>query len=147
MDENLGRRIAALRATIGMTQQDVADRLGMSRVAVSHIEAGMSIPSERTIVLLAGLFKVEPYALVAGTKYPAAKAERLPLVATRHTEVELQLALCENDLAWVDRVGRRQAGREVADRWLPVLKGLADQATPAEAGRLAAVVERLRGLA
>jgi transcriptional regulator with XRE-family HTH domain len=144
MDENLGRRIAALRASIGLTQQDVADRLGMSRVAVSHIEASMSIPGERTIVLLAGLFKVEPYELVAGTKYPIAKAERLPLVATRHTEVELQLALCENDLAWVERTGEH--GREVAERWLRTLEGLADQATPSESARLATLVERLRPL-
>jgi hypothetical protein len=45
-------------------------------------------PGERTVALLAGLFKVEPAALVAGTAYPAAKAERLPAVVARHTEVE-----------------------------------------------------------
>lgn len=146
MEENLGRRIADLRATFGLTQQDVADRLGVSRVAVSHIEASMSVPSERTVVLLAGLFKVEPLELVLGTKYPSAKAERLPLVAARHTEVELQLAVCENDLAWADRLGTN-VGRELAERWLPALKELTDQATAAEAPRLAKLVERLRTLA
>jgi transcriptional regulator with XRE-family HTH domain len=96
---SLGRRIAALRAQLGWTQQDVADRLGMSRVAVSHIEGGLSVPSERTVTLLAGLFKLEPVALVADTDYPVAKAERLPVVACRYTEVELQLRLFERDLA------------------------------------------------
>ena len=141
MDENLGRRIGALRTSFGMTQQEVADRLGVSRVAVSHIEAGMSTPSERTIVLLAGLFKLEPHDLVAGTKYPIAKAERLPPIAARHTEVELQLALCENDLEWVERTGRCR--RDVVDRWRPKLAELAERATPAELERLTKLRERL----
>ena len=37
-------------------------------------------PGERTVALLAGLFKIEPHELVAGTDYPLAKAERLPVV-------------------------------------------------------------------
>jgi transcriptional regulator with XRE-family HTH domain len=141
MEENLGRRIGALRASFGMTQQEVADRLGVSRVAVSHIEASMSVPGERTIVLLAGLFKLEPHELVEGTKYPIAKAERLPPVAARHTEVELQLALCENDLDWVERTGR--CGRDVADRWRPKLAELAARATPTELARLTELRNRL----
>jgi transcriptional regulator with XRE-family HTH domain len=144
IDDNLGRRIASLRQALGLTQQDVADRLGVSRVAVSHIEASMSVPSERTVVLLAGLFKVEPYDLVAGTAYPHAKVERLPLVAARYTEVELQLAVCENDVGWAERTGE---GRAAAERWLPVLKELGDRATALEVDRLAALVARLRRLA
>lgn len=97
--ENLGRRIAALRGDLGWTQQDLAERLAVSRVAVSHLEAGMSVPGERTVALLAGLFKMEPHDLVAGTSYPPAKAERLPVVVTRYTEAELQLRLLEADMA------------------------------------------------
>jgi transcriptional regulator with XRE-family HTH domain len=95
--ENLGRRIAALRAELGWTQQELADRLGVSRVAVSHIEAGQRDPGERTIALLSGLFKVEPWELVAGTAYPQGKTERLPVVTCRYTEVELQLRLLDLD--------------------------------------------------
>jgi transcriptional regulator with XRE-family HTH domain len=98
MPDSLGRRIAALRGSLGWTQQDLADRLAVSRVAVSHIEAGLRDPGERTVTLLAGLFKVEPWELVAGTAYPEAKSERLPVVACRYTEVELQLRLLELDL-------------------------------------------------
>ena len=141
MDENLGRRIASLRGALGMTQQDLADRLAVSRVAVSHIEAGMSIPGERTVVLLAGIFKLEPHELVGGTQYPMAKAERLPAVAARHTEVELQLALCERDLDWVARTG--SCARAVADHWRPVLTDLASKATPAELERLNQLRARL----
>jgi transcriptional regulator with XRE-family HTH domain len=97
MTENLGRRIAVLRGALGWTQQDLADRVGVSRVAVSHIEAGVREPGERTVALLAGMFKVEPWELVAGTAYPEGKAERLPVVACRYTEVELQLRLLALD--------------------------------------------------
>ena len=98
MTEHLGRRIARLRAELRWTQQDLADRLAISRVAVSHLESGMSVPSERTVTLLAGLFKLEPHELVADTSYPVAKAERLPAVACRYTEVELQLRLLARDV-------------------------------------------------
>lgn len=98
MTEHLGRRVARLRTDLRWTQQDLADRLAISRVAVSHLESGMSDPGERTVTLLAGLFKLEPHELVADTSYPAAKAERLPAVACRYTEVELQLRLLDRDI-------------------------------------------------
>lgn len=125
--EPLGRRIADHRAKLGWTQQELADRLAISRVAVSHLESGTSDPGERTVALLAGVFKVEPHELVAGTKYPSAKAERLPVVAARYTEVELALALLDNDLGWIDHV---TAGTAVAAlrRWQDRLAWLADQA-------------------
>ena len=111
MANELGRRIASLRTSLGWTQQDLADRVGVSRVAVSHIEAGLRDPGERTVALLAGLFKIEPWDLVAGTSYPPAKAERLPVVVCRYTEAELQLRLLEEDQVhgrdlhgWPDRL-------------------------------------------
>jgi transcriptional regulator with XRE-family HTH domain len=113
--ESLGRRIADLRVKLGLTQQELADRLAVSRTAVSHLEAGMTVPGERTVVLLGGLFKIEPHDLVAGTKYPHAKAERLPAVAARYTELELLVALLDNDLAWLEREDGHR--RRVLDEW------------------------------
>jgi transcriptional regulator with XRE-family HTH domain len=115
--ESLGRRLADRRGDLGWTQQELAERLGISRVAVSHLEAGMSTPSERTVALLAGLFKVEPHELVAGTNYPPAKADRLPLVAARHTEAELQVALLARDLEWLARLEDPDLSTEVLDGW------------------------------
>jgi|RhiMetdeSRZDD1v2_1073273.scaffolds.fasta_scaffold408616_2 transcriptional regulator with XRE-family HTH domain len=115
--EPLGQRIAQLRARLGWTQQDLAERLAASRVAVSHFEMGLAVPSERTVVLLAGLFGHEPHELVAGTNYPQAKAERLPTVACRYTEVELQLALLHRDLEWVARLDDDQMPAQVAAEW------------------------------
>ena len=112
--ESFGRRIAKLRADLGWTQQRLAERLGVSRVGLSHIEAGMSWPNERTVTLLAGVFRLEPHELVAGTDYPAAKAERLPLVAARYTEVDHHLALLAADLVWLDRLDRLDLPADVA---------------------------------
>jgi transcriptional regulator with XRE-family HTH domain len=125
MQESLGRRIADLRAKLGWTQQDLAERLAISRVAVSHLEAGMSDPGERTVALLAGVFKLEPHELVAGTGYPTAKADRLPLVVARHTEVELQLELLDNDLRWMERTEGR-FDRVVLEEWRTRLTALLD---------------------
>src|SRR5438270_893654 len=107
MPEKLGRRVAALRADRGWTQQQLADRLAVSRVAVSHLESGLTDPGERTVALLAGIFRVEPHELVSGTSYPAAKAERLPVVVARWTESEHLLALLARDLEWSDRTDGR----------------------------------------
>jgi transcriptional regulator with XRE-family HTH domain len=122
--EALGRRIADHRAKRGWTQTDLAERLGISRVAVSHLEAGMSTPGERTVALLAGLFKLEPHQLVAGTNYPLAKADRLPLVVNQHTEAELQVALCEADLAWIEREASLYGDQRLA-QWDVALRHLA----------------------
>ena len=121
--EALGRRIAAYRQKLRLTQQELADRLAISRVAVSHLESGLSDAGERTVALLAGVFKLEPHELVAGTSYPSAKADRLPLVVARHTEVDLQLALLDNDLRWVEQVPRA-AGVVVLGDWGPRLRDL-----------------------
>jgi transcriptional regulator with XRE-family HTH domain len=142
MPENLapelGRRIADLRAKRAWTQADLASRLGVSRTAVSHAEAGLSIPGERTVALLAGLFGMEPHELVAGTDYPSAKAERLPVVVARHTEVEHELALLERDVGWIEPHTRAE--------WVLRLRALVDEAhDPVEREMLHAALRRLHG--
>jgi transcriptional regulator with XRE-family HTH domain len=127
MTESIGKRIARLRQEHGWTQQDLAARLAISRVAVSHIEMDLSLPGERTITLLAGLFKLSPHALVEETSYPAAKAERLPESTPSYTPLELDLALLNRDLEWLKRLNgagsawRTQFEGQVWDRWQPIL--------------------------
>jgi hypothetical protein len=77
---------------------------------MSHIEMELSLPSERTITLLAGLFKLAPHTLVDGTTYPPAKSERLPPGVCCYTLFELDLALLENDLEWLAQIQARGAG-------------------------------------
>ena len=126
--ETIGQRIARLRQQQGWTQQALAERTAVSRVAISHIELDISIPGERTITLMAGLFKLTPYELVAGTTYPVAKAERLPHTACSYTPLELALELLHNDLAWLERLAGMpelglavQVAAEIRAHWLPEL--------------------------
>jgi len=119
--EPIGQRVAVLRQAMGWTQQTLADRLGISRVAVSHIEADISVPGERTIALLAGLFKTPPHELVHGTTYPQAKVDRLPRLVCSFTAFEVALALFENDMAWIKRLQDspqyEQLYEEVKQKW------------------------------
>jgi transcriptional regulator with XRE-family HTH domain len=125
--EPIGKRIARLRAERGWTQQALSQRLAVSRVAISHMEMDLTIPSERTITLLAGIFKIRPYELVEGTTYPQAKAEKLPLTTCTYTSLELDLALFENDLGWLEQMegtsGWALHARRVKERWQPALAG------------------------
>jgi transcriptional regulator with XRE-family HTH domain len=146
--DSLASRIGILRTREGMTQQQLADRLGVSRVAISHLEAGINSPDARTVTLLASVFGTEPHDLVAGTDYPIAKVDRLPLVVARRTEVGHQVALMEADLAWVEGPDAVVADRAVADdlrqRWRVTLAKLAATvADPDEAATLDAARSRL----
>ncbi len=137
MHETIGKRIARLRQETGWTQQTLAVRLAISRVAVSQIELDLTLPSERTVTLLAGLFKLTPPALVEGTTYPPAKTERLPPVACCYTPLEHDLALLENDLAWLQRLAEdpsgghdpRKLALEVTQQWIARLQAWREQAT------------------
>ncbi len=148
MPDKLGARIARYRAQLGWTQQALAERLAVSRTAVSHFEIDLAVPSERTVVLLAGLFKVEPHELVADTYYPPAKADRLPPVAARYTAAEHALLLLAHDAAWLARLAAHPAGARLAaelrdswrDRLAALLPTLAD---PAEYQRVAAALRDL----
>ena len=148
---SLGQRIGTLRADRGWTQQHLADRLGISRVAVSHLETDLNTPSERTIALLAGLFRLEPHDLVAGTTYPMAKVDRLPLVVNRWTEVEHQLDRLARDLWWLDGAGSPEAAvsgaaaERVLGSWESALAKLA--ATSHDAAEAALVAEALAQVA
>lgn len=142
--EPIGRRVARMRAEQGWTQQDLADRLAMSRTAVSHLEADMAQPSERTLLLLAGLFRVDPPALVADTLYPMSKAERLPAVVARYTELDLQLRLFEGELVLLPYLDRR-VGEDLVSRWRELLSGLTGAANnQQDRARVAAALRALR---
>lgn len=144
--EPLGQRIARLRARLGWTQNDLAERLAASRVAISHFEAGLAVPSERTIIILAGLFGMEPGELVEGTGYPAAKAERLPPIACRYTTADLEIALLRRDLDWLSRPAPPPSERSaLLARWEHDLRALAEETSdPHERAKLEEMLRDLR---
>ena len=51
-------KIKFLREQIGLTQSDVAKRLGITRSSVNAWEMGISVPSTQYVVELANIFRV-----------------------------------------------------------------------------------------
>ena len=56
--KDLGRRIYNLRSVRGMTQEELAAKIGKSPASVGHIERGMRLPSLEVLLALAAIFEV-----------------------------------------------------------------------------------------
>lgn len=52
------RELRSLRAGAGLTQQQLADKLGVSHISVSRWERGEAIPSPKNIKKMADMFGV-----------------------------------------------------------------------------------------
>ena len=52
----LGKKIKELRIAQGLTQQQLADRLGVSKSVVSYYESGVRYPSYEVLVRIAYVF-------------------------------------------------------------------------------------------
>lgn len=57
--KNLGARIREIRLSLGFLQEDVAQMLGMTRVAIGYIEQGRRAPKLSTLYALAQLYEVD----------------------------------------------------------------------------------------
>ncbi len=69
MDENLlGENIARYRKKLGMSQEKVAEYMGVSRQAVTKWENNISMPSSENLIKLAGLFEITVEALLGKTE-------------------------------------------------------------------------------
>ncbi|MDY2719452.1 MAG: helix-turn-helix transcriptional regulator [Candidatus Faecousia sp.] len=76
----LNEKIFQCRKRCGLSQQELADRLGVSRQAVSKWELGTALPELDKLKLLAGVFGVSADWLLDETQDapPAAEAEAQP---------------------------------------------------------------------
>ncbi len=63
---DLGQRMKILRKAAGLTQQQVADALGVSRPAIAFWETGREGSARKHIPKLAALFGVEPDIFLTG---------------------------------------------------------------------------------
>lgn len=66
----LGKRIAELRKSRGMTQEQLGERLGASRQAVSKWEAGKAVPELDLIIKMGEVFGVTLDNLILGRTAP-----------------------------------------------------------------------------
>ena len=68
--QSLGETLKEHRSRCGMTQEFVAEALGVSRQAVSKWESGKSEPSTSNLLALARLYRVSPEELLSAVKDP-----------------------------------------------------------------------------
>lgn len=55
----LGRNARSIRQSLGFLQEDVAELLGMTRVAIGYIEQGRRSPKLSTLYEMANLYEVD----------------------------------------------------------------------------------------
>ena len=63
----IGKRIAELRKSRGMTQASLAEKAEITNNFLSHIERSYSIPSLKTLVRICDALGVTPDAVLLGT--------------------------------------------------------------------------------
>jgi transcriptional regulator with XRE-family HTH domain len=73
----VGRHIKALRTAKGMTQDDLAQLLFVSRQTISNYETGKSNPDIDTLVRLAQALDTDPNALIYGPPVPQSKKREI----------------------------------------------------------------------
>lgn len=89
-----GRRIAALRAALGITQAEVAERLGVTRASVANIEGGRQKLYVHQLYALARALQLSDLGELLPTVVPA--EEGLALLGDREDVSAVQLAQIES---------------------------------------------------
>lgn len=77
---NVQGRVKALRKELGLTQEQFAAKLGLSRNFIAQLESGIKNPSERTVADICRVFNVNRRWLETGTGemfYPMDEEEQL----------------------------------------------------------------------
>lgn len=98
--QELGRRIVEIRERQGMSQAELARRLGVERCRLSHWERGSHMPSLMQVIQLGATLEAGFDELVPGQKPPAQPgAPGLPLEQydrlARHLQTALEIVKVE----------------------------------------------------
>lgn len=93
--KSLGQRLQESRKARGLTQQDVANELGMARTTVTALEKGERRIQSKEIIELARLYGREVSELVSGRKILGdfAVQFRASVIKTGHYQAELEQAI------------------------------------------------------
>lgn len=62
--KDFGRQVRDMRRQQGLTQEELAEKVGISHSFLGHIERGSRIASMETLVMLCNALKVTPQALL-----------------------------------------------------------------------------------
>jgi transcriptional regulator with XRE-family HTH domain len=107
--EAVGRAIARQRTRAGLTQEEVAERLGIGNEAVSRIERGIVIPNIARLFDFASIFGCEATELLSETSpRPDDQASRISRLLTPLDQADRQL-LVEMIERLSERLGQGRA--------------------------------------
>lgn len=99
----IGERIHFLRTNNKMTQQELADKTGVSRGNLSNYEKNKFLPASETIIALAEFFNVTTDWLLTG-KEPTTTEEVAPPPAPALTDIEKQCLAKFNQLTYEQQI-------------------------------------------
>lgn len=126
---SFGRYIKSRRESLGLTQEDVADDLGLSQGYVSRLELGMaqSIPARPTLRRLARSLRVEMCDLIAAAGY----IDRDP--APAEVELEDDEAIFTSLMRGVNRLGISDNDKRAIQITIDLVRRLSDMQREDEA--------------
>lgn len=99
---NIADRIQALRKQQGLSQEELADRLGISRQAVSKWESGQSTPDLERIVALSQLLGVSTDHLLLGSEPTRKEAIRPQVIFAIVSTVMNVFGLLFGSITWYE---------------------------------------------
>lgn len=101
---NIADQIQNLRKSRGITQEELADRIGVSRQAVSKWESGQSMPDIEKVILLSDYFKTTTDYLLKGLEPAIESGKKWNAVLFSLTGTILNgIGLTASIMVWTER--------------------------------------------
>ncbi len=97
----IGKRIARRRKSLGLTQSQISEMVGISDPYMSNIERAVSIPSTEVIMRLAIALDTTPDEFLTGTARRGDGEEWRSVAEELRTLNPKQLKLTQNFIRWV----------------------------------------------
>jgi len=120
---NTGQRIAIFRKSLNLTQQKLADKIGINRAYLGHIEAGRQEPSYNFIKALSDSFNINLNWLLAGEGEMCRTLE-----AKTATQTDPKLATIDDVLEGLNELQRQEIYTAIEkEKWLNQLKHEVDE--------------------
>ena len=136
---NIGDRIAQYRRSQGLSQEELAEKLGISRQSVSKWERNESLPEADKLPLLARIFSVSVDQLLTGEEPPSQGGPVPPPPPSRHRGIGEWIRWLFRRWGWIGglilagygaaAIGLGMLGRTMIQSILPPAEVFPDAAT------------------
>ncbi len=92
-DKEFGEKLKALIKASGMSRTRLAERMGVSRMAVTSWCNGTNRPTMENALALAGIFEISPAGLLGVTGKEEDISVALALEALKRAQIQIDLAM------------------------------------------------------